>query len=506
VLTVCLLSSAAAAGPIYLVDAFNEEAGWRVHWRYDPRQGGCREVRVTDAAGRVLGRAVPPGDSCILDRASAGQKVLVAAELDGGATATPCRLTLQDPPGRATTPGRIAVRKGPTGQAEFFNTQTGQTFVVKGFNYIRLRHGDHSTFDADTPATAADYDPLDAESMFRLLARHGYNTVRVFIIGRSRGNPGIAGGPDAAAALYEPYMRNVLDFLRRARRHGVYVLPTFGDGELPANRYWAARRQGLPRGKNALYLTKAGIDAKAEYVTGFLTWIKEQDPALLETLLGVQCQNELYLDARSWPFSETTGSVTAANGKTYDLSDADDRRRLMAEGIRFYHERLTAAVRRVAPGLLVSEGLFVPRAVGKSPATHAAVWPGTTSDPRFPPTAGMLAGSPLDFVDVHFYRTRREETVEEAFRRDMLSTEYLDAAMEPLIRDKPVILGEFGAFQHVEASFDEAVDTLLAIRALAHRHGMAGWMMWTFDAFEQPRLWHAMEDGGAFVERLGQGR
>ena len=73
-------------------------------------------------------------------------------------------------------------------------------------------------------------------------------------------NPGIAGPEGTTAALYEPYMANVLDFLARAKAHGIYVLPTFGDGELPRNEYFRKRFGGEG---NRIYLTSEGIAAKA---------------------------------------------------------------------------------------------------------------------------------------------------------------------------------------------------------------------------------------------------
>src|SRR5438093_2283522 len=63
---------------------------------------------------------------------------------------------------------RIAVRSLPAGPAEFFDTVTGKTFIPRGNNYIRLRNGYHSTFDAGT------YDPSGAEAALSEMRRHGY--------------------------------------------------------------------------------------------------------------------------------------------------------------------------------------------------------------------------------------------------------------------------------------------------------------------------------------------
>ena len=106
---------------------------------------------------------------------------------------------------------RVAVRADEDG-AQFVLKDSGEPFYVTGFNYVRLREG-HSTFAAATDLTEAAYEPERAEVMFRTLSESGYNTVRVFVIGRNPKCPGIGGNYDTTQGLYEPYMENVLDFL-----------------------------------------------------------------------------------------------------------------------------------------------------------------------------------------------------------------------------------------------------------------------------------------------------
>jgi len=395
---------------------------------------------------------------------------------------------------------RIAVRPGSP-YASFVVKETGEPFVVKGFNYVRLRHT-HATFEAATRTTQAHYDAEKAEAMFETLQRHGHNTVRVFVCGRHPNDPGIAGDYDATRGLYGPYLENFVDFLDRARRHGVYVLPTFGDGELPRNAYYGEKLAGLPRSKNAIYFTRQGIEAKKEYVTEFLRFIAARDRRLLATLLGVQCQNELYVRGDQWPFDRREGTFTGADGTTYDLADASQRRALADDGLRHYHRELARAVKAIDPELLVTEGLFVLRAVGKSLETHEGIWPGTSPDVRFPPTLLAVGQGDLDFLDVHFYRTRPQETVAEAFEKDMESS-LLDASeMNEIRRKKPIIVGEFGAFRHVDRDLQEAKRNLLAIRDVILRHRLNGMLYWTYDTFEQERLYPAVEGGDTFLREL----
>jgi hypothetical protein len=403
---------------------------------------------------------------------------------------------------------RIAIRRGEA-EAQFFLKDSKAPFFVTGFNYIRLRAaegasaGDHSTFDADTKTTRACYDTNRAEAMFSALSRGGYNTVRVFIIGRSSVNPGIGGDYDTTKALHEPYMENVLDFLRRATRHRIRVFPAFGDGELPRNAYYRERVRGKGHNKNVTVLTEEGVAARVEHITAFLAYVKSKEPALLPTLLGLQGQNEACLHANQWPFTEMAGAFKAANGKTYDLAKTDERQALMDDSYRHYHERIVTAVKAIDAEMLVAEGVFVPRAVGKDPAKSAGVWPVAKGDDRFPPTLTSLGRGKLDFLDVHFYRTSAREPVEQAFRLNLGSTGFFTPETAEIRRAKPVIMGEFGAFDFVEKTFEEAVSSMAQVRDLALRERVNGMLYWTYDCFEQPSLHHAAKDWSLFVRRMG---
>jgi hypothetical protein len=404
---------------------------------------------------------------------------------------------------------RIGIRSGED-NAQFVLKESETPFFAKGFNYIRLRAaegrtgGDHATFDADTSSTKAHYDPDRAEAMFSALSKVGYNTVRVFIIGRSKINPGIAGDYNTTTALHEPYMKNVLDFLRRATLHRIRVFPTFGDGGVPLNAYYRERLRGRGHNKNVLVLTEDGIAARVEYITSFLSYIKNNDPALLPTLLGLECQNEAYLRADAWPFTEKEGTFKAANGKTYDLAKTNQRQALMDEGYRHYHQRIVSAVKAIDPEMLVAEGVFVPRAVGKDPKTHAGVWPGKTRDQRYPPTLTAIGTGSLDFLDVHFYHvTPDPKKVAEQFHLNLASTGFFSPQMADIRKAKPVIMGEFGAFDDHEKTFAAAVDNLVQARDLANNENVNGMLFWTYDCQEQERLYHATDDWELFYQKMG---
>ena len=396
---------------------------------------------------------------------------------------------------------RICIVTNAAG-AFFSDRPDGAPLLLRGFNYVRLRQGDHATFDAATKTTSANYDAARAESMLGALQSNGFNVVRVFIIGRSAVNPGIAGDVGETVGVFAPYMENVLDFLRRAERHRVHVFPTFGDGELPRSRHYRAMLSPSQHGANAVYFTPEGIAAKARYVSDFLSYLRQREPRLLTTLLGVQCQNELSVDADAWPFTVTNGLLAMPNGRSYEMSNAAQRRALMNDGLAHYHGALKEAVRAVDAPLLVAEGIFTQAAVGKALETHEGIWPGSAKDRRFPPDLVALGQGPLDFLDIHYYRTSRQAELAADFRAHMHSSRWFAPAMSEIRHRKPVILGEFGAFRFVERSYAEVVPNMVAIRELALRAGLRGHLYWTYDCAEQQDLYFATEDDGLLLKKL----
>ena len=72
---------------------------------------------------------------------------------------------------------RIAVKADENG-AYFVYAGTDEKYLPVGGNYMALRGGDHSTFDAATSFTEADYDPIKADAMMRALSQNGGNLRR----------------------------------------------------------------------------------------------------------------------------------------------------------------------------------------------------------------------------------------------------------------------------------------------------------------------------------------
>ena len=111
-----------------------------------------------------------------------------------------------------TSGRRIAVRIVGD-EAEFYDRQTGEEFIPRGANYVRLApHASlgetyHSTFDPGL------YDAAHAESVLVGMAALGYNTARVFIDQNEVVEP--------SGEFSGAYLDNLTDFLGRAALESV---------------------------------------------------------------------------------------------------------------------------------------------------------------------------------------------------------------------------------------------------------------------------------------------
>ena len=116
--------------------------------------------------------------------------------------------------------------------AEFYDRISGNTFVPRGSNYVRLAtltdsNGNpvfrHSTFSVGL------YDSARAETALASMQASGYKIVTVIIEGCCQGTIG-----DPAGGLSNAYILNACDFLQRAKTHDIAVV--LGSSWLPA--FW----------------------------------------------------------------------------------------------------------------------------------------------------------------------------------------------------------------------------------------------------------------------------
>jgi hypothetical protein len=354
---------------------------------------------------------------------------------------------------------RIAIRT-VDGVGEFYDRISGEKFIPRGNNFIRLASQQsysgeaifyHSTFNTD------QYNPAEAEMVLAHMQGEGYNVVRVFITGACRD---FCLG-DTAAGLRDGYIANLADFLHKAKSHAIYVIITL-DGE-PASPYyirlldttWSNDFQGT----NKSYLTGGGLLVAREFWQDFIGELLSLG-APLDTILAYELRNELFYEANATPLSYQAGVFKTINGKSYDLASSQDRQNMMDENLLYWIDQVHAAILERDPTALVTVGFFVPQ----------APLPARIGDPRLIETRPVIWQSSLDFIDLHPYP---------GFSFSL--SQYVENFGMQGMQEKPIIIGEFGAIRSSYSSENKAARALQDWQAESCQYGFDGWLLWTYD-------------------------
>jgi hypothetical protein len=369
----------------------------------------------------------------------------------------------------ATAPASIAHRIGVRvvdGAGELFDRQTGERFIARGFNWVRLRDGRHAAFDSGV------YDPNQLDTEFERMADAGFNTVRVFM---STYEGGVLG---TTTPLSASYLDNVADFLARAGAHGLYVVLT--QDELGSRRFYGFETVPGIEDINAVYLSAGGVAADARYF-GDLAHELVARGARLDALLAYEIRNEVYLTDKFPPFSFTVGTVTTGNGQTYDMASADDRVRIIEDNLLRWIDTSRAAILAVDPTALVTVGFFQP----KGPV------PSRIGDDRLIETGRAITESSADFIDLHGYPGG-----------DLNLGEIVTNFKLPPVTAKPVLMGEFGADRFAFPSIDDAMRVLVGWQVESCSYGFDGWLQWLWDSTDMPEFWGGVDNGGLLENAL----
>lgn len=378
---------------------------------------------------------------------------------------------------------RIGVRD-VNGVGEFYDRRTGAKFVPRGSNYIRLgpqgnAFGEmqvyHSTFNVGA------YDARRADAALSRMATDGYNVVRAFL---SELCVDACLGDGRTGALRTAYLANVADFVRRAKKHGIFVLLT-NPGVPPNTTYErdlaSARREWFDN-INLLMLSPQGVVAQRHVWTDLVKALLRHN-APMDAIFAFELWNEAFLVSTRPPFSLATGRVTAANGQMYDMANASDRRRIIDDGFVFLLDEVRAAIREVDPTALVTMGFF--HDTEPNPARRR--------DNRLVRTRAVIERSTADFVDIHPYP-----------RVDLTFPQFMQNYGIDGPTAKPIVMGEFGAFHFAFPTASVAATELVEWQRRSCAFGIDGWLLWTWDTGPQPDgwLWNALDDGGVIEQAL----
>jgi hypothetical protein len=315
------------------------------------------------------------------------------------------------------------------------------------------------------------------------MADDGYNVVRVFLSGLCV--DACAGDP-VTGSLRTAYIANLVDFLRIAKSHGVFVLLT-GEWLSPNTKYssdLASVRREWFGDANLLMLSAQGIVAQRHLWTDLVKELFRQD-APVDAIFAYELWNEASVVSDQPPFSLTTGRVTAANGETYDMANARDHKRIIDEGFVFLIDEVRSAIREVDPTALVTMGFF------HDTEPNLA----RRGDNRLVRTRAVIEHSSADFIDIHPYPD------DELTFPQFMQNYGIDGPVA-----KPIIMGEFGGSKRAYISASQAAEALVSWQQQSCAYGIDGWLLWTWDSAEQPDLWNAVDARGAIEAALSPAR
>jgi hypothetical protein len=371
---------------------------------------------------------------------------------------------------------KIKIRTASNGP-EFYNSVTGGKFIPRGNNYLRLYDYDgsgncysqwHSVFDHYDYIKKLEgiYNATRAELALAKMQSDGYNVVRVYL--NNKAMSGQKGGPE----IDPEYIKNVVDFLKRARSHGIYVILTAGS--LGTNYLYNVT--SLPwefDHINSLYLWQERIDALKHEWKDIINEIRAQDATTLSTIFGYEVSNEATFLRGLKPFSLQSGLVTVAEGGTYDMADANQKTLMEERSATYFANQITQAVKAVDTEALVTVSLFLG-------AGRIRLLP--------------VESSNIDYVDIHIYTSgTSDEKIHEYF---------IYGEVDKLSHTKPIIASELGVYSQQGTYYayypdvNAAAAGAVTIQNISCEYGFQGWILWTWDAEEQGGWWTALSENG----------
>ena len=515
--------------PVYFADVIKEGNKEILHFEWRPDYLTYDRAVITDHKGEMVAVLSYPLHTLDITQIQGHSTLFITAVDTNEGKSEPVKVDLHVDYSSLYASGpaeQIIIEKQSGKNARFVGVQSRKEFIAKGVNFCGIRLADHDSFEPDIIATQAHvgrakrvnsnpasalvhevrvgdriqfYDSHRSETLMRILKSNGYNLVRVFVKPGGRGSEitNIRGlsGPADTKGLSAAYMDNFVDFLIRAQKYGIYVMPCFTENEMPDNDYFKELSNGAT--KQGILFSEEGIKAKQHYMELFLQYIKEKDPKLINTLLALNMQNEFAFHSYEAPFKQLSGSYTFIDGTIYDMADDEQRRALANSAIQNYYAKMKETVEANVPGLPIGEGTFSMGAVGKTYDNSKGFRTiEGNKDRRFPMTAVELLNTDIDFLDFHVYRWGAKGTGKDVFMHFAENMKLLTPEAKELMKSKPIMMGEFGSFIEDEASLDEAIVFVTELDDAALEFGFKGSCYWTMDTFVQTRIWHLMwEDG-----------
>ncbi len=311
---------------------------------------------------------------------------------------------------------RIGIRR-VYGLGELYDRQSGTSFSPRGVLYENIIAGQGGY--QDRLFGVGIYDPAQVQADFERLQAAGYNTVRLRVDGCTRGPECLFGEGET---LNPAYLDNIADLMRQAQAHDLVLLMASSGPQ----DYLDARSSGedspFAEGRNAQILSREGVEASQAYWHDLLSGLVVRG-APFEHVLGWEILDEFWVSVDQPPFT-LTGTLTAAHGLEYDLSDPLQAQQYTADATRFYIDQVRQVIQGYDPGALIGMGFLRPDFPN----------PARFNDYRYTDTASLLETAALDFFDLHI-SPGGDLDLAQAIQNFGLNTQ----------NTRPVLLGRVGA-------------------------------------------------------------
>jgi hypothetical protein len=351
------------------------------------------------------------------------------------------------------TPPEHPIQIAGTG---FVDVRTGEGFIPRGANYLtRVQVGGGYQ---DRTLSPAVFDREATADDFADLAVRGYNTVRVFLDSCNSGPDCI--GNINGTGLNPEFLDTIVEFMELAAENEIFVL--FTSNDLPGDGgYWAISDRDnedgvFPGYRNSHYLTASGEEAAVTYWNDLLGGLVERR-APFEVVLAWSILNEQWMFTEQPPLSLASGEIETKTG-TYDMSSADAKRQMVIDATRSYFAAVAEVIREHDPNGLVTSGFFAPQF--PNPTGIGGTW--------HVDTAPLVEDSALDFFDFHAYPG-------EDITLSQIGENF------GLPADKPVIMGEYGAFIDRYPDIDNAALNVQEWVSQSCEVGFDGWLYWEYN-------------------------
>ena len=362
--------------------------------------------------------------------------------------------------------GQITTQFDPSGRSSFSLKNT--SIVLRGSNYLRLISTRiHVLFEPDL------YSLWDVETALIQMHSYGYNYVRVFLdcpnLSRGFGlsSPGVSIN----------YTKNIVDFLIRAANHQIYVMLSAswnpGNYQSIINSY---PKPANVTGTNLMIFHAGQAAAKAQFFKDLLQDIRNTSSRAFENIFAIDIFDEISVSVHEEPFNLTFGIVTFKD-ISYDMAKGVDRQALVDLAGNIWLNTTAAAIKSIAPTILVTASLFSPNAVGHHGFDGVQTRP-PNADDRYPLRPASLIDSLADYIDLHVYASNNSNA-------EMQGAD--------LSKTKPLLMGETGA---ARARFSSAFSAAYAIKNVmieSVNYGFNAWSIWNWDTVEQLTRWTLTE-------------